>query len=234
MGGGELVGDEYAGEQLEEVFLVRTLALCGVMLLPPVVALGVHLPVLASKTSHDAELSCVPRQRGVESVEVHLIYEPVVEGFVLYLACAFPRVGVISLLRGILLAEVSVISCLQLQCFSKLVLVVEFHLPRAVADKHRTVLILICGGVRIIICAVLIVVLVVSVPVVIAYGEVYPVVLFERVLVAQLSVNHTHIAVAGIPAEHPLVVVGSTPRPVVVECGVVIVMTSQHSHTTQR
>ena len=205
------------------------------MLLLPCVALGVHLPVFAAQTCHHAEVAKLVVERGVEGVQIHVIDEAVVEELVLGSRRAFPRCVVdVRLLRGVLVREVSLVSSLHLHVLCNLVLVVELHLPAAVVDVLRAVLVVVSVNVVALPHRrVAVEVVAVRLPATVVDGEVEEVAVGERVAVVELRIEHIHVVARACEAVHAVVGESVSHGGVLVRCEALRLVFALHQHSAQ-
>ena len=235
----ELIRQEHAGEQLEVVFLERNGLVLSrrLMVGEPVVAAGVHLPVLSAQTSHHPEAAQLQVGCGIERMNVHLVDEAVVVGLVFLGIAPVPRRGVfIRLLRRVFLREAPVVACLQLEVLGYLVLVVKFQLPRLAVHVERTALVAVLHGPHHVVPLrrVLIFVLCIRLPAVVVGHEIEEMLVREVVAVVQLAVIHLgFVACMRSPRHHSrrLCCPDST---IIIRCAAVAIASAEHHHAAQR
>ena len=85
-----LIREEEAGEEFKEIFLVGLVAQRGILLLPIVIAFGVHLPVFATQAGHDSQLPEFHGGGGIERMDVDVVDESVVVFLVFSPVVAIP------------------------------------------------------------------------------------------------------------------------------------------------
>ena len=168
-------------------------------------------------------------------MQIHVVDEAVVEELVLDSRRAFPRCVVdVRLLWGVLVREVSLVSSLHLHVLRNLVLVVEFHLPAAVVDVLRAVLVVV--SVHVVALPnrrVAVEVVAVRLPAAEVDGEVEQVALAERVAVVELRVEHIHVAARACESVHEIVAESVSHGGVSVRCEALRLAFALHKHSAQ-
>ena len=106
---GDGVVQEQRGKQLEVVLHEGRVFGGLTVFLVPRVALGVHAPVLAAQSGHDAQSAKLHVGRGVEGMHVVAVDEPVEEVVVFHQLLCLP-VLLPRLLRGVLMREAPVVA----------------------------------------------------------------------------------------------------------------------------